>query len=150
MVAKTKNLVLVAKQQAKRYFLRPVRRFVRIRLIKPVKIGLAVLYRRCGLKVPGALRKTYVDAVYTDAWRHYAFKPYDGDVVIFYSSRTPGDKRSWEGVTSGELTVECFEAGHLEFYQNSELMNRWTTRLAHLLMSHQVTADTGGSEGAAR
>ena len=127
-----------------------LRGFASQHIIRPTKTGLAVLCRSCGLKVPTALRKNYVGAVYTDAWSRYEFKPYDGSVVIFYSSTTSGDRQVWENVTGGELTIEWFEGGHLEFYQNSELMNRWTSRLVELLTSYQTRGRAGNSDGIAR
>ena len=137
LTAKFRYIASVAKQQVRYRILRPIRTFIRTRVVRPAKTGLAVLYRRAGLAVPTSLRKDYVRSVYTEAWNRYEFKPYEGPVVIFHSSSTPGDKQLWEDVAKGELTVEWFEGKHHDFYRNQQLVEQWTSRLVQLLMTYR-------------
>lgn len=150
MAAKFSDVVVEVRQQLSHRVIRPLRAFIRKRVIRPAKTGLVMLFRSCGLKMPTRMRKYYVRTVYTDAVSRYKFKPYDGPVVLFLASKTPADKQLWEGVARGELTVEWFEGTHLDFSRNPELMNRWTSRLAELLMTCQTTDCTGNTDGTAR
>ncbi len=120
--------------------LKPLRVFVRKRMIQPGAAGLAAVYRRCGLKIPMPLRDNYLSAIFVDAWRRYEFKAYDGPVIIFHACNTPRDKQLWQGLITGELTFECFQGRtHLEFSMDEELVNQWTLRFAQLLMNFQTT-----------
>lgn len=140
MAAKFRYVVVRARQKIKQRILNRLRVLTRKSVIRPGATGLTMLYRRFGLNVPQPMRNHYVGSVYTDAWSRYQFKHYDGPVVIFHANKTWRDRQLWEGVTSGELTVEWFEGRHMDFIRNPELMNQWTSRLNQLLMSCQMTA----------
>ena len=150
IAGKFRYVLVKAGRLARNRLLNRLRVFTRKRLIRPGATGLALLYRKLGLQVPTSWTNHYVGSVYTDAWRRYECKPYDGPVVIFHASRVPGDRKLWEGVGTGELTVECFEGKHLDFIRNHQLMNRWTARLVELLISYQTRVCAGASDPTAR
>jgi amino acid adenylation domain-containing protein len=139
MSEKIRFVAVKVKKRAIRYFVNRPRAFTRNRVVRPGAAQLAILYRRLGLQVPAAFRNHYVNTVYLDASRQYEFKPYDGPVVIFHANKNPGDKQIWESVTTGELMVEWFDGRHMDFLENPELLNRWTSRLARMLMAERGT-----------
>jgi amino acid adenylation domain-containing protein len=116
------------------------RGYMRNQLVRPLATALAAAYRKRGLQVPAPLRNHYVTSVYTDACNRYQFKPYAGSVVIFHASKSMQQRRLWEAVTSGDLHVECFHGGHMDFIADQELMRNWTSRLAELLQEHESAA----------
>lgn len=116
------------------------RAYMRKQFMRPLATALAVAYRKRGLQVPSPLRNHYVTSVYTDACNRYQFKPYDGSVVVFHASKSMQQRHLWESVTSGDLHVECFHGGHMDFIEDQELMKNWTSRLAQLLQEHESAA----------
>lgn len=124
------------------------RAYMRKQFTRPLATALAVVYKKRGLQVPSLLRNHYVTSVYTDACNRYAFKPYDGPVVIFHASKSVQQRCLWEDVTSGNLRVESFHGGHMDFIEDQELMKNWTSRLAQLLQEHESAATSNGGKQA--
>jgi pimeloyl-ACP methyl ester carboxylesterase/acyl carrier protein len=150
MAAKFGYVIVKVKQQISHRFSRLLRAILRLRVLRPAKTGLVIAFHSCGLKMPTRMKKYYVRTVYTDAVSRYEFKPYDGPVVLFLASKSPTDKQLWEGVARGKLTVEWFRGRHIDFSRNPKTMNRWTSRLAQLLMTYQTTGCAGNTDGQRR
>lgn len=146
----TANLLAARFRYISYRVLKPLRVFIRKRMIQPGAAGLAAVYRSCGLNIPMSLRDNYLRAVFIDAWRRYEFKAYDGPAIIFHACNTPGDKQLWKDITTGELTFECFQGRtHLEFSMDQELINQWTSRFARLLMNFQTNPSDSEADTAA-
>ena len=103
---------------------------------------------RIGIKVPAALWRQYVGAVYLRARNRYRLASYDGDVIVFGGSGEGSVERldSWRDVILGDFHVETFEGGHLDFTKDPELFDRWVRRLATVLADRRLDTLDGSTD----
>ena len=112
-------------------FLRKTKGYLLARFFAPLQMAY---YRVQGDQAPKHLRDRYVSGIYLSAWRRYALRPYDGQVVLFRAAAgRHAPTTEWDRLAPGNLMCEWVEGDHHDFYRSSSLREQWIQRLVELL-----------------
>jgi amino acid adenylation domain-containing protein len=105
-------------------------------MTRVLQIAIGAGFRLFGLDAPLKTRRRYVPWVYDRALRGHILHPYSGRMLIFHSSdakRNAEGRTLWQCLEPESAETVCFDAAHVEFVRNPEVVDEWTRCLAEHL-----------------
>jgi thioesterase domain-containing protein len=126
--------------KVKRYFLGPMRRFLK----KRIQLTIAKAYHLVNKPIPISRRSFYILANYGRANARYKPGKYDGNVLLFRANTNLCDVYSlgWDKLVNGKIEIIDFEGDHKSIIEDSENAKMFTIKILQKIMEIQKINET--------